>query len=169
MRVDDHGVCTLVNIGNPASILTDSRRSASQCFSPLLPLQKNENCWRFIKSSGVSCGFKEGCLSFDMGSLSLPGHWFGASQVECCFFLYKLVFCLSLPDRHHHQQCEHLPVPDRGHGSGVVRQGLARSAKRWHEETNLPARDSHPGSFYICFQNHQPLHIYLDLHECLAQ
>ena len=84
-------------------------------------------------------------------------------------FLYKLVFCLSLPDRHHHQQCEHLPVPDRGHGSGVVRQGLARSAKRWHEETNLPARDSHPGTFYICFQNHQPLHIYLDLHEFLAQ
>ena len=133
------------------------------------PCKKKENCWRFIKSSGVSCGFKEGCLSFDMGSLSLPGHWFGASLVECCFFLYKLVFCLSLPDRHHHQQCEHLPVPDRGHGSGVVRQGLARSAKRWHEETNLPARDSHPGSFYICFQNQQPLHIYLDLHELLAQ
>ena len=124
--------------------------------------KKNENCWRFINSSGVSCGFKAGCLSLEMAT--------GSVLVRLnAVFLYKLVFCLSLPDRHHHQQCEHLPVPDRGHGSGVVRQGLARSAKRWHEETNLPARDSHPGTFYICFQNHQPLHIYLDLHEFLAQ
>ena len=60
--------------------------------------KKNENCWRFIKSSGVSCGFKEGCLSLEMGSLSLPGHWFGASQVECCFFSinwFSVSLCLT--------------------------------------------------------------------------